>query len=99
MIRTGRAVNLETYSLDSWQDYMNTSPQMIAALLKQLTTVVGVKQDDIAVGDSLAHFVNEYYDILHAEFPDVRYLNCSNRPGREKMELSSLSAENPKLLT
>ncbi len=90
MIRTGNAVNRQSYNLDSWQDYMNSSPQMIAALLKQLTATAGVKQADIAVGDSLSYFANEYYDILHAEFPDVRYLDCNSRAGRVQMKPSSV---------
>ncbi len=90
MIRTTDAVNRQTYNLQSWQDYMNTSPQMIAALLKQLTTTVGVRQGNITVGDTLAHFGNEYYDILHTEFPDVCYLDCSERAGRVQTEMSGV---------
>jgi len=88
-IRTMKSVNRETYALDQWQDYMNTSPQMIAALLKELTQVAGVKQSDIAVGDSLAYFANEYYDMLHKQFPDVIYLDCKGGSGRTKMGLST----------
>jgi len=87
-IRTMRSVNRETYALEQWQDYMNTSPQLIAALLRQLTQVAGVRQSDIAVGDSLAYFANEYYDMLHAQFPDVTYLDCKGGSGRTKMGLS-----------
>ncbi len=89
-IRTLTSVNRETYSLDSWQDYMNTSPQMIAALLKQLTQVAGVKQADIAIGDGLAYFAREYYDKLHQQFPDVTYLDCQGTAGRTKWSLSSV---------
>jgi len=89
-IRTHGGVDRETYELKDWRDYMNTSPQMIAAVLKQLTQAAGVKQSDIAVGDSLAYFAQEYYDILHAQFPDVCYLDCQGGAGRTKMELSSV---------
>jgi len=89
-IRTMRSVNRETYALESWVDYMNTSPQMIAALLKQMTKVAGVKQSDIAVGDGLAYFAQEYYDMLHQQFPDVTYLDCNGQSGRTKMSLSPL---------
>ncbi|MDY0355502.1 MAG: SMP-30/gluconolactonase/LRE family protein [Sedimentisphaerales bacterium] len=87
-IRTHGGVNPQTYNLDSWQDYMNTSPQLIAALLGQLTRAAGVAQSDIAVGDSLAYFANEYYELLHRQFPDVTYLDCKHRPGRVQMTLS-----------
>ena len=89
-IRTHGGVNPETYDLDDWRDYMNTSPQMIAAVLKQLTQSAGVKEADIAVGDSLAYFANEYYNMLHEQFPNVRYLDCRGQAGRTKMEFSSV---------
>ena len=74
-------------------DYMNTSPQMILALLRQLVKTVGVNQQDISVGDPLALFPNQYYDILHREFPDVHYVDNAggnpNRP-RTRVEYSSV---------
>ncbi len=88
-IKTQGSVNSETYALKELRDYMNTSPQMICALLKQLTQTVGVKQADIAVGDSLAYFASEYYEILHASFPHVQYLDCQGGRGRTRMGLSS----------
>jgi hypothetical protein len=36
---------------------------------------VGVDQPDISVGDPLASYANQYYDLLHREFPGVRYLD------------------------
>ena len=88
-IRTHGGVNPETYDLESWVDYMNTSPQMIAALIKQLTQA-GVPESNIAVGDSLAYFANEYYDMLHERFPRVQYLDCKGKYNRGKMELSKV---------
>ena len=89
-IRTTDAVNPQTYALRSWVDYMNTSPQMIASLLRQLTETVGVRQSDIAVGDTLAYFAKDYYDMLHRQFPLVTYLDCQGGPGRTKSEPSSI---------
>jgi hypothetical protein len=88
-IRIAGSVDSETYELEGLRDYMNTSPQMIFALLTQLTQTVGVKQADIAVGDSLTYFAKEYYDILHKSFPNVQYLDCQGQSGRTRMELSS----------
>lgn len=91
MIKGGRCVNPETYGvLREWEDYMNTSPQLIAALLKQLTQTVGVKQADITVGDTLCLFTKEYYDLLHQQFPDVVYLDAQGTAGRTKAELSKV---------
>ncbi|MBN1806128.1 MAG: SMP-30/gluconolactonase/LRE family protein [Sedimentisphaerales bacterium] len=88
-IRTMEAVNRKTYKLQDWVDYMNTSPQMITALLRQLTQATGVRQDDITIGDGLTYFAQEYYDTLHKEFPDVKYLDCNGKAGRVKEDFSS----------
>ena len=84
------AINEETYNLDRYRDYMNTSPQVILALLRQLTGTVGVKQADISIGDTLAYIANEYYDILHGEFPNVRYIEKAGKFGRAKAEPSAV---------
>lgn len=64
-----------TYDLTSALDYMNTSPQVILALLRQLVYVAGVDPADISVGDPNGLFPNQYHDICHAEFPEVHYLD------------------------
>lgn len=71
-------IDPKTYELTGRRlDYMNTSPQMILALLRQLVRNAGVRQEDISVGDPLSLFPGQYYDILHAEFPNVRYIDYS----------------------
>jgi hypothetical protein len=64
-----------TYDMVRGLDYMNTSPQMILALLHQLVDFAGVDQADISVGDPLALFPNQYYDMCHRHFPNVHYLD------------------------
>ncbi len=91
MIGGGRCVDPKTYAvLREWEDYMNTSPQLIAALLKQLTETAGVQQADIAVGDTLCRFANEYYEPLHKQFPNVVLLDGQGTSGRTKAELSTV---------
>ena len=80
---------VEDYNLRSL-DYMNTSPQMIIALLKQLVDEVGVKQEDITVGDTLCYFPNEYYKLCHDKYPNVRYLEYLGKFGRTAAKLSSI---------
>jgi len=65
----------ETYDLTSSLDYMNTSPQVMLALLRGLVHVVGAAQSDITIGDPLALFPNQYHAMLAGEFPDVNYLD------------------------
>jgi len=89
-IFTNGGVNPENYNLESKKDYMNTSPQMLIALLRQLVNQVGVREADISIGDSLAYFANEYYNILRREFPNVRFLDYGGKFGRIKMLPSSV---------
>lgn len=69
------AVDPNSYDLVRGVDYMNTSPQMILALLHQLVNVAGVDQADITVGDPLALFPNQYFDMCFKRFPKVHYLD------------------------
>jgi gluconolactonase len=89
-IFTAGGVNADTYKLGSTIDYMSTSPQLLVALVRQLVNNAGVKAADISICDSLAYFANEYYDIIHKEFPDVRCMDHGGKFGRIKMKRSSV---------
>ncbi len=89
-IFTARGVDAETYELGRTIDYMNTSPQLLVALVRQLVDAVGVKPADISICDSLAYFANEYYDIIHKEFPEVQCMDRGGKFGRAKMVGSSV---------
>jgi hypothetical protein len=66
-----------------------TNPQLVLSLLRQLVDVVGVNQIDISVGDPVTFFPQEWYDYLHAEFPNVRYLDHYPFTGRTQVQFSS----------
>ncbi|MCH5374025.1 MAG: DUF362 domain-containing protein, partial [Planctomycetes bacterium] len=89
MIWREGSVDPETYTLVKRQDYMNTAPQMIVALLRQLVHVVGVAETDITVCDTLAYLVSEYFDILHGEFSKVQYMDYAGKFGRIQVQPSS----------
>ena len=82
-------VNLDTGKFIRRHDYMNTAPQMILALVRQLVSV-GVRPADITVCDTLACLVNEYHDLLRLAYGEVRYEDYSGKPGRQKVKTSSL---------
>lgn len=84
-----KSVNPETYTIERLQDYMNTSPQMIVALLRQLVKGAGVAELDISVGDTLCYFPNEYYEIIHGEFPHVQYIDVAGKFGRRQPKPST----------
>ena len=83
-------VDPATYNLVSKMDYMNTSPQMMLALLRQLIYTVGVNPADISIGDPLCLFPNQYYTPLHDEFPEVQYLDSRGLFGRTAVQESSV---------
>jgi hypothetical protein len=89
----GKRIDPESYGMVRRLDYMNASPQMILALLRQLVNAAGVDQQDISVGDSLAFFPSQFHDLLHGEFPNVQYLDHNggdaNHP-RTRVEYSSI---------
>jgi hypothetical protein len=90
MIWTEGNVDPETCTLIKRQDYMNTSPQLIIALLRQLVSHAGVKEADITVGDTLSLLVKEYYDILHSAFPNVCYVDHAGKFGRQQVKPSAV---------
>ncbi len=71
----GGGVDPKSYDLVRDLDYMNASPQVILALLRQLVHEAGVRPHDIAVGDPLGLFPNQFLDYLHREFPTICYLD------------------------
>jgi len=87
MIFSEGHVNLDTYAYISRQDYMNTAPQMILAVVSQLASV-GVAPQNITVCDTLACLVHEYYDLLHGAFSAVRYEDYAGKFERLKVKSS-----------
>jgi hypothetical protein len=84
------SVNPETYDKTSYLDKSDTSPQVIVALLRQLVHKAGVEPNDIAVGDTLTYFPNQWWDICHSEFPYVNYFDQVGQQGRVKSEPSTI---------
>lgn len=75
---------------DITRDSVANSPQLLHALLDQLVNVAGVAQEDITIGDPTGLFVNYLYEPLHADFPDVHYLDNRGTLGRTRAEYSGV---------
>ena len=69
---------------------IDNSPQMIAALLRQLVHVVGVAEEDITIGDPGRIMPALIYDRVQPEFPNVRYLSNLGGHGRRAVEFSDV---------
>ncbi|MDY6971534.1 MAG: DUF362 domain-containing protein [Thermodesulfobacteriota bacterium] len=84
------AVDPGNYDMIRKRDYMNTSPQMMLALLRQLVNRAGIDQRDISIGDTLSYFPNEYFNLCRKAFPDVNYLDREGNFGRTRVRYSSV---------
>jgi len=63
--------------------YVDTSPQAIMAMLRQLVNEAGVPEENIYIGDPmLRDFFKHSYDKFSAEFPNINYMSLSDLPGR-----------------
>ena len=59
-----------------------TSPQPVLALLRTLINDYGIPQENITVGDPQRDIQNEYWDLWHPEFPNVKYIDNKGGQGR-----------------
>ena len=86
-----RTTDLSYNTSASYYAVSETSPGVVLSVLRQLVNVVGVAQSDIYVGDPMKHIYKHCYDLWHAEFPDVHYLDTDGYTnlGREKALRSS----------
>lgn len=68
---------------------MNTTPQLVLALLEQLVDTLHIAQANITVGDPYRGFSNEYWDRCHAKYPNVHYFEGKGTDGREQTVIAS----------
>jgi hypothetical protein len=61
-----------------------TSPQPVLALLRGLINDYGIPQENISVGDPQRDVQNEYWDVWHTEFPNVKYVCNKGGQGRTR---------------
>jgi hypothetical protein len=60
-----------------------TYPNVVLEILRELVYEAGVSQNNISIGDPISHIFGHNYEIWHAEFPDVVYVDkASENAGR-----------------
>ncbi len=52
-----------------------TSPFTMLSILRHLIDTVGVPEEDIYLGDPIAHVWQHTYDYLHSRYPDIKYVD------------------------
>ena len=70
-----------TNSSSTDADRMNSTPQLVYAILHQLVDVVGVAQADITIGDPYRDFRPEYRQQVAAVYPNVHYVDGDGGTG------------------
>jgi hypothetical protein len=90
-INSVHAMGASSGSIGNNDSYGNvdTSPQAVLAMLRQLVNNAGVPQSCIYVGDPFAYIFNHCFNIWHSEFADVHYMDNGGKNGREKLTQSS----------
>ncbi len=73
-----------------WLNSIDTAPQLLLSLLRQLVNSAGVPQTNISIGDPTGNFPKYLWDRLHPEFPNVVYFDNYGQQGRARVELSSV---------
>jgi len=68
---------------------VDTSPQVILSLLRQLINKAGVPEEAIYIGDPYTQIFKHVYEKLSAEFPGVHYMSKSDHPDREQLQASN----------
>ncbi len=63
---------------------VDTSPQAVLAMLRQLVFHAGVPQKNIYIGDPYTHIFNHCLKKWRADFPDIHYMDKSGRDGRQR---------------
>lgn len=81
----------EDLSILDDKDYGNvdTSPQVILAVLRQLINKAGVPEEAIYIGDPLTEVFKHLYEKLSADFPNVHYLSKGDHELRDKLMLTN----------
>jgi hypothetical protein len=67
---------------------MDATPQLLNAILYQLTENVGVAEEDITMGDPYREFRLEYRRVVAGQFPNVNYVDGRGAPGVKQTQPS-----------
>lgn len=68
---------------------VDTSPQVILALLRQLINKAGVPEEAIYIGDPYTEIFKHVHDKLAAEFPGIHYMSKGDHDNRDKLQHSN----------
>jgi len=65
-----------------------TTPATVLAILTQLIDTCGVPQNKIFIGEPMTHLFDHLYDLCHAKYPNVKYLDKDNKTNLGRTTIS-----------
>ena len=68
---------------------VDTSPQLILAVLRQLVLKAGIPEEAIYIGDPFTNVFKHLYEKLAAEFPDIHYLSQGDHENRYQLQFTN----------
>ena len=77
--QAGWAINTTTLAAaNTTIPISETTPATVLAILTQLIDTCGVPQNKIFIGEPMTHLFDHLYDLCHAKYPNVKYLDKDN---------------------
>lgn len=86
--QAGWAIRASDLSVSESTPIAETTPATILAYLTQLIDTCGVPQDKIYIGEPMTHLYKHLYDVLHAKYPNVKYLDKENKTSLGRTTIS-----------
>jgi hypothetical protein len=91
--QAGWAIKTTDLSVSESTPIAETTPFTVLAMLTQLVDSCGVPQDKIYVGEPMTHLYKHLYDVLHAKYPNVKYLDKDNKTSLGRTRISGWHAD------
>lgn len=86
--QAGWAINSSDLSVSESTPISETTPATVLAILTQLIDTCNVPQEKIYVAEPMTHLYKHMYDVLHAKYPNVKYLDKENRTALGRTTIS-----------
>jgi len=87
--QAGWAINTSTLApANTTIPIAETTPATVLAILTQLIDTCGVPQASIFIGEPMTHLFDHLYDLCHAKYPLVKYLDKDNKTNLGRTKIS-----------
>jgi len=91
--QAGWAINNSDLSVRESEPIAETTPFTVLAMLTQLVDSCGIPQDKIYIGEPMTHLYKHLYDVLHAKYPNVKYLDKDNKTSLGRTKISGWQSD------